>query len=100
MAIVRNNDVLEGISGSLGDRLVFRRFKNKTVVSLRSTFTTRESVKQKATRNHFRDASTYAKQQLQDPERKAYYEKRADLLNLPNAYTAAVAEYMRKPQPL
>jgi hypothetical protein len=33
-----------------------------------------------------------------DAERKAYYKLKAIKLGLPNAYTAALTDYMRKPQ--
>lgn len=33
---------------------------------------------------------------LRDPEKKAYYQRMAKKLKLPNAYTAAITDYMRK----
>ena len=35
---------------------------------------------------------------IADPERKAYYKRIAHKLKLPNAYTAAITDYMRKIQ--
>jgi hypothetical protein len=35
---------------------------------------------------------------LRDLEKKVYYQQRAKALKLPNAYTAAVTDYMRKPK--
>jgi hypothetical protein len=32
---------------------------------------------------------------LENPERKEYYRKKAKKMNLPNAYTAAITDYMR-----
>jgi len=35
---------------------------------------------------------------LLDPAMKEYYKKKAKKLQLPNAYTAAITDYMRKPK--
>lgn len=43
-------------------------------------------------------ASQWAQGVLLDPEKKAYYARRAKALKLPNAYTAALTDYMRKPR--
>jgi len=43
----------------------------------------------------FRKASQWAKTILLEPDKKAYYQKKAYKLKLPNAYTAAIADYMR-----
>ena len=58
----------------------------------------KESDAQRNTRSKFRDATSWAHAILDDPEKKAYYQKRAKMLKLPNAYTAAVTDYMRKPK--
>ena len=55
----------------------------------------KQSEHQKENRDRFRKASLWAKTILLEPEKKAYYQKKADKLKLPNAYTAAIADYMR-----
>ncbi|MBT1705650.1 hypothetical protein, partial [Chryseosolibacter indicus] len=45
---------------------------------------------------NFREASGYAKHILKDPQKKAYYQQKAKKLKLPNAYTAALTEFLRK----
>jgi hypothetical protein len=37
----------------------------------------------------------WAHEVLCDPDKKKYYEQRAKALKLPNAYTAAIRDYMR-----
>jgi hypothetical protein len=44
----------------------------------------------------FREATLYAKGAMKDPVKKEFYWKRAKKLKLPNAYTAAITDYMRK----
>jgi hypothetical protein len=97
MALVRNNIVTEGISGMLAGKLVFRSYQNKTVVSARPRKPTKESKQQRENRNKFKEAATWAKEQMKFLEVKSAYQIKAKELGLPNAYTAAVTEYMRKP---
>jgi hypothetical protein len=40
----------------------------------------------------------WAKEVLLDPQAKAYYQQKARKLKLPNAYTAAITDFMRKPK--
>lgn len=97
MAIIRDNIVTEGMSGMFGDMLVFKNVRGKTIVCKRPSRPRRQSVRQQENRNKFREASSWAKAVLLNPEKKAYYQKKARRLKLPNAYTAAIADYMRTP---
>lgn len=100
MAIVTDNDLTSGLRGKLGKLLVFRSLRGKTFVSHRAAKPdkTKETTAQRQTRVTFREASAWAKEVLLDARRKVYYQSRARALKLPNAYTAAIADYMRKPQ--
>ena len=42
-------------------------------------------------------ATEYARKMMNDKEMKTYYKKMTIQLELPNAYTAAITDYMRKP---
>jgi len=95
MAIVKNNPIINGISGKLGDSIVFKQVRGKTIMCNRPPKPLTQSEPQKETRNRFRKASEWAKNILLDAEQKAYYQKKARKLKLPNAYTAAIADYMR-----
>jgi hypothetical protein len=97
MAHVKSNDITEGLSGRLG-KLIFRTYKGKTYVARRPSKPKKESDDQRNTRSKFKLATQYAKQMMADPERKAYYTDKAKELALPNAYTAAITDYMRKPE--
>jgi len=94
MAIIKNNDIIEGISGKLGN-FVFKQVRGKTTISPCPPKPTTQSDSQKGTRDRFRKASEWAKNVLMDADQKAYYQKKARKLKLPNAYTAAIADYMR-----
>jgi len=98
MATVAYNPIINGLSGMLGKSIVFKKWRGKTIVSTYSKPTKKQSEQQKENRGKFRDASFWAKITLKDPERKAYYQSKAKKLGLPNAYTAAITDYMRKPR--
>jgi hypothetical protein len=98
MAIVTNNFLVNGFSGMLGQTLVFKNLRGKTIVASRPRPAKTQSEQQRQNRSKFRQAATWAKTVLRDPQKKAYYTQKAKKLHLPNAYTAAITDYMRKPQ--
>jgi hypothetical protein len=97
MAFVNTNPLVNGLSGMLGNTLVFKNYYGKTIVASRPRSPKKQSESQKANRSKFRDATLWARAELRDPARKTYYQKKARQLKLPNAYTAAITDYMRKP---
>src|SRR4051812_45348700 len=99
MAIIASNGLVNGFRGKLGDSLVFKTMRGKTFVNTpaRKPSKKKESVAQRGTRVTFKQASEWAQVILLDPQQKAYYQQRAKKLKLPNAYTAALTDYMRKP---
>lgn len=97
MAFVDTNPLVNGLSGMLGRTLVFKNYYGKTIVASRPRPPKAQSESQKANRSKFRDASRWARAVLHDAKQKAYYQKKAKQLNLPNAYTAAITDFMRKP---
>lgn len=100
MAVVTNNIFTQGLTGTIGGDMVFRTLRGKTVVSMRppEEGVREASEQQRATRLNFKRATVYAKAAMLDPQRKSYYQRRARKLKLPNAYTAAITDYMRKPK--
>lgn len=98
MAIVATNLLVNGLSGKFGNTLMFKTLRGKTFVSAmaRKPDKKKESNAQRNTRSTFREATQWAQHILYDPEKKAYYQQRARALKLPNAYTAAITDYMRK----
>lgn len=98
MATVATNLLVNGLSGKFGNTLMFKTLRGKTIVSAmaRKPDKKKESNAQRNTRSTFREATQWAQHILYDPEKKAYYQQRARALKLPNAYTAAITDYMRK----
>jgi hypothetical protein len=97
MAIVSSNPIINGLSGMLGRTVVFKTLRGKTIMANRPCSPKTQSAEQKANRSKFKDASAYAKAAMLDPAKKEYYWKKAKKMKLPNAYTAAITDYMRKP---
>jgi|GEM_PF-4589923 hypothetical protein len=98
MAIVANNDLTRGLRGRIGRWLIFREVRGKTIASHapRKPDPRKQSAAQRLTRSTFREASAWAVRILLDPVKKQYYADVAKAEALPNAYTAAVREYMRE----
>ena len=99
MATVTPNGLINGFRGKFGNSLVFKTIRGKTFLSpiARKPSKKKETEAQRATRVTFKEAARWAKSTLLDPQKKEYYRKRAKVLKLPNAYTAALTDYMRKP---
>ncbi|MBT1703170.1 hypothetical protein [Chryseosolibacter indicus] len=95
MATIRINPLLKGMKGSIGGIMV-RQVGKRTILSGKPSAPRKQSVLQKSNRDKFREATRFAKHILQDPQKKSYYQQRAKKLKLPNAYTAAITDYMRK----
>jgi len=98
MAIVRNNLVTKGLSGSLGKTLVFRNVNGQTVVSTSPTSTAEPTEAQVAQRARFQQAVVYAKGQMSDPDTAQGYKEAAQRKGVPNAYNVAVADFFYAPK--
>lgn len=98
MAKLPPNSPLKGIRGRIQD-IVFREVDGETIVSVRPSIPRwrlkDQSDRQRQTRTNFKKASLRAKMITRtDPVMKEHYRKKAKELKLPNAYTAALKEYM------
>jgi hypothetical protein len=98
MARSINNILTKGLSGMVGKQLVFRSWNGKTFISVAPKKPKKQSPQQKENRSKFKMATVFAKKMMKDPAKKAEYKEVAKRLKLPNAYTAAITEYMRKPE--
>jgi hypothetical protein len=98
MAVSRNNPLTHGASGMIGGTVVFRTWNGKTFMYNRPKKPSKQSQQQKENRLKFKMATQYAKNMMKDPAKKAEYQKIAKREQLPNAYTAAITEYMRRPE--
>jgi hypothetical protein len=97
MARSKNNLLTKGLSGMVGKQIVFRTWNGKTFISVAPKKPTKQSSVQKENRSKFKRATIYAKNMMKDPAKKAEYKEIAKKLQLPNAYTAAITDYMRNP---
>jgi hypothetical protein len=77
MAKQKGNVVTHGLSGKIGDLLVFRQVDGKTVVSKIPERPKTVSDKQKEHRERFQRATFYAKSAVDAPETKELYTEQA-----------------------
>ena len=73
MAKQKNNVVTYGLSGKIGDLLVFRQVAGKTVVAKMPQQSGKVSDKQKEHRKRFQQAVIYAKTAMSSPETGEQY---------------------------
>lgn len=98
MAESKNNVVTHGLSGKVGDLLVFSQRNGKTVVSKAPKDRTGElSDKQKAHKLKFQKAVLYAKAALADPVKNQMYEAQSDSSKGITTYNVAVADLLNAP---
>lgn len=97
MARLVLNDLVEGFSGTIG-KIVFKQYYGKTYIARKAAKPTKQSEQQRNNRLKFKMATEYARKMMNDDAMKSYYKKMATQLELPNAYTAAITDYMRKPK--
>ncbi|MDO4703778.1 hypothetical protein [Tannerella sp.] len=94
MAQSKNNIVTHGLSGKIGDIIVFSQRDGKTIVSKAPRKRTGEdSDKQKEQQARFQQAVLYGKSVLADPAQKALYESTGR-----RAYNVAVADMLKAPK--
>jgi len=98
MAIIKENDITEGMSGKFGRKIVFRVVKGVTLATRRSNHERVFTEKQLAHRERFRLAASYAKAKMQDPVAKAEYRTMAGDEAFANAFSTAVKDYMVPPK--
>jgi len=96
MAKSRNNVVTHGLSGKIGNMLVFRQLNGKTVVSNTPRLSTQKSEKQLLQRQRFLQAVTYAKAAVAKEETKAIYNAVAK--NGVTAFNLAIADMLSAPE--
>lgn len=98
MAKSINNIITHGLSGKVGDLLVFSQRNGKTIVSKVPTKKSELSDKQKQQMSKFQEAVLYAKNVLKDPTTKEMYELEAKKEQGVSGYNVAVADLMNAPK--
>lgn len=97
MSKIRNNPIMKGVSGMLGDIVVYRKHRDGVVMANRPKKRDALTPKQEQAKTRFLTAVQYAKKQMADPALKAAYEPGP---NSPfnSAYAAAVADFLSAPK--
>lgn len=96
MAKSNNNVITHGLSGKIGDMLVFTQRNGKTIVGkLPDKSHVEQSDKQKAVNKRFQEAVIYAKVVVADAALKAEYESKAG--DGKSAYNVAIADFFNAP---
>ena len=84
------------LKGAMGD-FIFRTYNGKTVVSLRPVYKNETNTEaRRKSRGNFREATYFSSSAMEIPKKKAYYQQKARQLKLPNAYTAAITDFLRR----
>lgn len=96
MAESKNNIVTHGLSGKVGNLLVFRNYAGKTIVTSKPRKPSgTPSEAQKAHRQRFQQAVIYGKEVQLDPAKKELY-KPSTSAGV-SVYNVAVADFMQAP---
>jgi len=95
MARVRKNSIFEAISGTIGKEIVFKQYRDKTVVSKYPDMSkVKASPLQTIQRNKIKEANAYASAVKRDPELRARYEK--ELRQGESVFHKAKKDYLKK----
>lgn len=95
MTEVNLNPTVDGYRGSIG-RLVFRKYKGRTIVAKKPVRTGQRSPAELAQQERFKEAVSYAKSVLADPDARAFYEPVAQQREI-SVYAAAMRDFLKKP---
>ena len=90
------NPTIDDYRGSFG-KLVFKRYKGRTIVAKKPVVTAEPSQAQIDQRNRFKEAAAFGKFAQDDPQLQAYYGPMALSRDL-TLYTVAVQDYLTKPK--
>lgn len=97
MAKSKNNVVTYGLSGKVGDLLIFRQRDGKTIVSKIPEQQKTVSEKQAQQRKRFQQATIYAKIAIAESQTKDLYSAAAKKKQGLTAYNIAVADFFNAP---
>jgi len=90
---VEDNVLLEGLSGKINGWIYYQRFGKTFIRKASGSYNKIPTEKQAVVRARFTEAHHFAQSVINDPVRKAQYEKKAK--GLCTAYSMAVSEYLR-----
>jgi hypothetical protein len=97
MAQSKNNIITHGLSGKVGDLIVFRNLNGKTIVASKpKEYTGELSDAQKAHQKRFQQAVLYAKSAIADSTTNEGYKNAAEKGR--TAFNVAVADFLNAPE--
>ena len=97
MSKIKDNIITTGLSGKLGEQVIFRYWSGKTFLA-KAPVANRRLIKSEIyerSKNRFREANEYAKSVMDNPELKQIYKNKCK--ERLNAYTRAVQDYLIAP---
>jgi hypothetical protein len=89
------NPTIDDYRGSIG-KLVFKKYRGRTIVAKKPVITAEPSQAQVAQRIRFKEAAAFGKFAQNDPALCAIYEPIAQMRQV-TVYTVAVQDYLKKP---
>jgi hypothetical protein len=93
---MKNNPLLKGASGMLGEVVVYRELRGKVIMANKPKPPSTTSEKQLTARVRFRRAAFYAKRQMENPEAKALYTTGINDSKV-TAFLVALTDYLKAP---
>jgi hypothetical protein len=97
MSKIQNNPLLKGVSGMLGNIIVFRETRGQMIMANRPKKSGTLTEHQEAQKSRFLKAVQYARNQLLNAQSKAEYAARITL-SKHSAYLVAVTDYLTSPE--
>jgi len=97
MAKVADNIILKGITGMIGDMLVFRHLNGQTIVSAKPKKPTTRTPKQQEGQERFKQAVAYAKASMSHSQLKELYATGISA-SCTSAHQVAIADYLNAPR--
>ncbi len=96
MSKIKNNPIMKGASGMLGDVVVYREVRGNVIMSNRPKKSGVLTPHQETARSRFLRAVQFAKRQTANPVTKAEYQPDANSRFF-SAYSRAMADYLSSP---
>src|SRR5688500_1122766 len=97
MSKIKNNPIMKGASGMLGDTVVYREHRGTVIMSNRPKKGRVLTPNQELAKSRFTSAAAYAKKQIADPVTKAEYQP-GPTSRLTSAYSVALTDYLKTPK--
>lgn len=95
MAVVNNNSILAALKGALGKEIVFKQYRDKTVVAKYPDMShLKPTEPQKKQRAKMKEANVYASMVCKDAKLRKKYEKK--LIAGESVYQRARRDFLRK----